>query len=83
MRITQGHKWEIFVFVLSFLGWWILSIFTLGILAILYVNPYFYTADAGLYLELKNKALEDGIITYEDLGMEEETVTETPFNFMN
>jgi uncharacterized membrane protein len=70
MKITKGYKGEIFMFVLSFIGWWILSMFTLGILAIVYVNPYFYTADAGLYTELKKQALEDGVITYEELGEE-------------
>jgi|GEM_PF-1293941 len=89
MKITKGHRWAIFVFVLSFLGWFllpmvavvafallefvgvaILAMLALFVFLIVYVTPYFYTADAGLYLELKNKALEDGVITYEDLGEE-------------
>jgi uncharacterized membrane protein len=70
-KITNGYKVDIFVFMLSFLGWGILSLFTCGILAIVYVTPYYNTADAGLYLELKKLALEDGVITYEDLGEEE------------
>ena len=69
MRITKGHKMDVFVFILSFIGWFILSVLTLGILYIVYVGPYFYTADAGLYLELKNKALAEGRITPEELGM--------------
>jgi len=69
-RITHGHKMEIFVFCFSFIGWLLLSILTLGILAVVYVGPYFYTADAGLYLELKEKALAEGIISPEELGME-------------
>ncbi|MCL2565811.1 MAG: DUF975 family protein [Defluviitaleaceae bacterium] len=68
MRITKDHKIDIFIFVLSFLGWFILSALTLGILYIVYVGPYFYTADAGLYLELKNKALAEGRITQEELN---------------
>ena len=70
MRITRGYKWRIFLFVLSFFGWFLLSALTLGILGIVYVLPYFYTADAGLYLELREDALNNGRITYKDLGME-------------
>jgi len=69
VRITHGYKGDVFVFLLSFIGWWLLSVLTLGILYIVYVGPYFYTADAGLYLELKEKALADGKITREELGM--------------
>jgi len=72
MRITQGHKKDVFVFVLSWFGWGLLSILTLGILYIVYVGPYFYTADGGLFLELRDKALAEGRITREELGMEED-----------
>jgi len=68
MRITKGHKMDIFVFILSFFGWFILSGLTLGILYIVYVGPYFYTADAGLYTELKEKALANGTITMDELN---------------
>lgn len=69
MRITRGHKLDIFIFVLSFFGWFILSAFTFGIVGIIFANPYFMTADAGLYVELRQKALDEGRITYEELGM--------------
>jgi hypothetical protein len=71
MRITRGYKGEIFVFILSWIGWFLLSGLTLGILYVVYVGPYWYTADAGLYIELRNRALADGIITPEELGMDE------------
>ena len=70
MRITEGHKLEIFIFILSWIGWYLLSILTLGILLIVYVTPYFYTADAGLFIKIRNKALAEGRITPEELGME-------------
>jgi len=77
MRITQGRRWEVFVFVLSFLGWAILSIFTLGILWVVYVGPYFYTADAGFYIEMRDAALAEGRITRQDLGWPPEPPQDT------
>jgi uncharacterized membrane protein len=54
MRMTDGHKGEIFVMALSFLGWWLLSALTFGILAIFFTGPYAGVSFAGLYEELKN-----------------------------
>ncbi len=68
MRMTQGHKGGIFVMVLSFIGWWLLSGLTGGILQLLYVGPYFGTSFAGLYTELKAKALNGGVIRPEELA---------------
>jgi len=70
MRITEGHKWDIFVFCLSWIGWMLLSGLTFGILYIVYVGPYFYTSDAGLYIEMRDDALAKGRITRADLGWE-------------
>ncbi|MBR6428548.1 MAG: DUF975 family protein [Clostridia bacterium] len=57
-EIMRGHKWERFVFGLSFIGWQILSGLTLGILGIFYVNPYREVAFGGYYRELSlNKGL--------------------------
>ena len=67
MRMTSGHKMKLFVLSLSFIGWFILSAFTLWILAIVFVLPYFYTAYAGYYVELRDKALADGIVSQEEL----------------
>ena len=48
-RMMNGYKADMFILDLSFLGWYILSIFTLGIL-LLYVIPYHYTTRI-LYME--------------------------------
>ena len=40
MRMMQGQKMRLFVLGLSFIGWALLSAFTCGILALLYVGPY-------------------------------------------
>ena len=52
-KMMDGNKWKAFVLDLSFLGWSILSVFTCGILAIFYVNPYIYMTNAELYVALK------------------------------
>lgn len=47
-RITQGHKWELFVLDLSFIGWHLLCAMTLGILYI-WKLPYIQTTYAHAY----------------------------------
>lgn len=51
--MMQGNKWNAFVLDLSFLGWFILTAFTCGILGIFYVNPYYYATDAELYQAIR------------------------------
>ena len=67
LSMTDGYKWRIFVFQLSYLGWYLLDIFTLGILGIFYVSPYYYAAQTEVYLHLRECALAEGIATPEDL----------------
>ncbi len=47
--MMNGSKWESFILDLSFLGWAILGIFTLGILNIVFTNPYKAATDAELF----------------------------------
>ena len=63
MRMTQGHKGEIFVMYLSFIGWFLLSGITFGLVGIFYSNPYFYISLGGLYEELKENAIDNGVVT--------------------
>lgn len=51
-RMMKGHKMELFILDLSFIGWILLTPLTCGILA-LYVEPYMMTTKAAFYLELK------------------------------
>ncbi len=51
-RMMDGHKWELFVLYLSFIGWILLSILTLGI-GFLWLAPYMDTTIAHYYEELK------------------------------
>lgn len=52
-KMMKGHKADLFVLHLSFIGWLILSIFTFGILNILYVTPYMQLSTANFYEKLK------------------------------
>jgi len=61
-RMTKGYRGKIFVMWLSFLGWHILNVFTLGILGIFYVVPYMRTVSAGYFVELRNTAVANGTI---------------------
>ncbi len=45
----KGHKGELFVLHLSFIGWILLTILTCGILAVFYVGPYMALSEAGFY----------------------------------
>ena len=63
MRIMKGHKWELFVMYLSFIGWGILSALTFGILDIFYVGPYMNSSFATYYLEVREQALRTGVVT--------------------
>lgn len=51
-EMMDGHKWDYFVFNLSFVGWIILGAFTFGLLYI-WLIPYISTADVLYYDELK------------------------------
>lgn len=55
-RMMKGHKWQCFVFELSFLGWEMLGVFTMGIFNIFYTNPYKTAAFTQYYAELRKEA---------------------------
>lgn len=55
-KMMKGHKWECFVFELSFLGWEILGILTLGVFNILYTNPYKTAAFTEYFVQLRQEA---------------------------
>ncbi len=54
-KMMNGHKLDLFLLDLSFIGWYILSTLTLGIL-LLYVVPYHNAAKARFYENLKTNA---------------------------
>ena len=56
MRMMQGHKMKLFLLDLSFIGWFFLSILTLGI-GFSFLQPYMSTAHAHFYEDLKTETL--------------------------
>lgn len=56
MRLMNGHKADLFILQLSFIGWAILGSIT--VIGIIWVIPYMYTAVAAFYEQLKNKDTE-------------------------
>ena len=54
-QIMKNHKWELFCLRFSYLGWYILGIFTLGI-GFIFINPYHYAAEAAFYNEISGRA---------------------------
>ncbi|MCR5397971.1 MAG: DUF975 family protein [Lachnospiraceae bacterium] len=52
-QMMHGQKWRAFVLDLSFIGWHILSLITLGLLAVFFVAPYQFSVNAALYEALR------------------------------
>lgn len=61
-QMMDGEKMEAFIMDLSFLGWYLLSAVTCGLLAIFYVNPYVQASFAEMYTFNKQKAYQQGYI---------------------
>lgn len=53
-EIMQGHRMELFILQLSFIGWALLGSITFG-LAYIYVIPYMETTIANFYNEIKGE----------------------------
>jgi len=70
-RMTKGNKGKLFVMDLSFIGWFLLTGLTFGILGIFYVDPYYYTTSAGFFVEIRDTSLANGVVSYEELGMQD------------
>ena len=56
MAMMQGHKWELFYLYLTFIGWGILCVFTLGV-GLFWLEPYVETSVANFYEEVKEDYL--------------------------
>ena len=61
-QMMDGEKMEAFIMDLSFLGWYLLSAVTCGLLAIFSVNPYVQASFAEMYTFNKQKAYQEGYI---------------------
>jgi len=69
-EMMKGHKTDLFLLELSFLGWILLSILSFGI-GFLWVASYIYTAEAIFYHEIRVEEVSEVII---ETPYEEQTV---------
>lgn len=67
-KMMKGHKWQCFIFELSFIGWKILGMLTLGILDIVYTNPYMVASFSEFYVAIRQEAKSCGICGEHQLG---------------
>lgn len=65
--LMDGNKWRAFELSMSFLGWGFLSLFTMGLLNIFYVNPYMQATFVEFFSEIRLEALAKGTITPNDI----------------
>lgn len=65
-EIMEGHKMDLFVLELSFIGWYLLSMITFGI-ALIYVLPYAETTVANFYLAISGQPMENATVIDADL----------------
>lgn len=54
--MMKGYKWRCFLLDLSFLGWYLLNILTLGALDVLFTSPYRKAVYAEAYMALRQEA---------------------------
>ncbi len=55
--MTRGHKFDMFVLDLSFIGWYLLGVLA-AFIGVLFVHPYKNATEAELYLVLRSNAIE-------------------------
>ncbi len=58
--MTRGHKWDLFVLDLSFLGWWLIGAMLCGV-GTLFVIPYVQATNAEVYEFMRQKAFATGL----------------------
>lgn len=67
MAMTRGHKFNIFVLDLSFIGWFLLGGLLCG-LGVFFVLPYYQTVQAELFAVLRQNAVDTGESSMEEFG---------------
>ena len=66
-EMMYGEKFHFFLLELSFLGWALLCVLTLGI-GIYFLSPYLSATYAEFYAAMRAKALAQGLSTTQELG---------------
>lgn len=65
-EMMYGYKFKLFLMQLSFIGWFILSLFTCGILTVVFVGPYYNVAMAEFYNEVKAQTIDKQAVAVDD-----------------
>ncbi len=60
-KMMVGYKWQAFKLELSFIGWWILRVFTLGLSGLFYSNAYQVATHSEFYVYLRNESKKNNI----------------------
>jgi uncharacterized membrane protein len=67
IKMTNGYKGAIFVMGLSFLGWALLCVLTLGI-GFLWLAPYMNASFTNLFFKLKELSIQKGVCTEDEFN---------------
>lgn len=70
-EMTHGHKFDMFILDLSFLGWELLGLLACCI-GVIFVLPYVDMTGAQLYLILRDDAIDRGITSLDELNLRNE-----------
>jgi hypothetical protein len=65
-KMTYGHKADIFILDLSFIGWYLLGVLACCV-GVFFLLPYINSTKAELYLVLRSNALATGLCTADEL----------------
>lgn len=65
-EMTRGHKMDMFILDLSFLGWYFLGALCFGF-GVLFVTPYDLSTKAELYVALRAIAIDQQIVSLDEL----------------
>lgn len=67
IAMTRGHKMDMFVLDLSFIGWFLLGVLACGV-GVLFVIPYYQAVQAELYAKLRGFSVDAGLASMEEYG---------------
>ena len=60
-RMMDGHKWECFKLDFTFILWYILGVFSMGIVDVLWTLPYHTATTTEYYTAIREEAKEKGV----------------------
>ena len=80
-QLMKGHKWDYFRLQLSFIGWWLLVVITLGIASI-WVIPYYNATMATFFIDVMPATDDDEVPAAESAApVRVETAPRKPITF--